>query len=104
MSVRAPILLSALLVAVVAVIGLPGDPEGLLLLTPALALLVPLLLGSYPGEASVRGLASWFSRVRLADTGRTALLNLHCSDRLSAGSGFSAANGSRGPPAFALEP
>jgi hypothetical protein len=102
MSVRAPILLSALLVAVVAAIGLSGDPGGLLLLTPALALLIPLLLGSYPGESSVRGLASWFSRVRQTDTGRAAFLSLDFSDRHSAGSGFSVANGSRGPPAFAL--
>jgi len=102
MSVRTPILLSALLVTLVAAIGLHGDPEGLLLLTPALAVLVPLLLGSYPGEASFRGLASWFSRVRLADAGRTALLSLHCPDRISVGSGFSTANGSRGPPSFAL--
>jgi hypothetical protein len=102
MSVRAPILLSASLVALVALIGFPADPEGLLLLTPALAVLLPLLLGCYPGEDSVAGLASWFSRVRLADTGRTALLSLRCFDRVSVGSGFSTANGSRGPPSFAL--
>lgn len=104
MSVRTPVLLSVLLVTAVAAIGLHGDPEGLLLLTPALAVLVPLLLGSYPGEGSVRVLASWFSGIRTADAGRAALLSFCCFDRVSVGSVFPAANGSRGPPAFALEP
>lgn len=102
MSVRAPIALSALLVAVVAATATHGDPNGLMLLTPVLAVLVPLLLGSYPGEQAVRELATWFSRARLGDTGRSVLLKLHCRDRFVEGTGFSDANGSRGPPGFAL--
>jgi hypothetical protein len=104
MSVRAPILLFALLVATVAATALPGDPEGILLLTPALAVLLPLLLGSYPGEDSVRGLATWFSKVRVAETGVPALLSLACRGLLADGPGFSVANGSRGPPLFAARP
>ena len=104
MSARTPIALFALLVAVVAATAAHGDPNGLMLLTPALALMLPLLLGSYPGERTVRELTSWFSRAGLSDTGQTALLKLHCCDRLVVGAGFSAANGSRGPPSFAIRP
>ena len=98
MLIRLPILLFALLVATVAATAMPGGQEGLLLLTPAVALLIPLLIGSYPGESSIRSLASWFSKIRLPETGSTALLTLVSCDRQCAGPSFSAANGSRGPP------
>jgi hypothetical protein len=104
MSVRAPIALFALLVAVVAAAASHGDPNGLMLLTPVLAVMLPLLLGSYPGVRTVRKLASWFSRAVLGDTGRAGLLVLHCCDLFVEGAGFPAANGSRGPPSFAIRP
>ena len=97
MVARTPILPAALLAAILLGVALSGDSHSLLLLTPALALLIPLLFGAYPGERSVRAIASWFSS--LGESGRQAALWLLPScDRIFASLGTSAANGSRGPP------
>jgi hypothetical protein len=98
MSVRAPILPVAFLAAAVLAIVLPGDPAGLLLLTPALTVLLPLLASAYPGERSVAKLASWLSRVRVPDTAGSVSLALDAAFARPACIGFTAANGSRGPP------
>ncbi len=102
MSLRTPILLVALLVAAVAAIAGPGSSAGLLLLTPALAVLLPLLAGAYPGERSIARVASWFARVRRPEFGRPAAVTLAASWPLSLRDGFTAANGSRGPPVLSV--
>ena len=98
MSVRTPILPVVFLAAAVFAIVLPGDPAGLLLLTPALAILLPLLASAYPGEKAVTKLASWFSRLRLPDISGPGTQALATFVPRSARNGFNGANGSRGPP------
>ena len=98
MSLRTPILLAALLVAAVVAIAAPGSSAGLLLLTPALAVLLPLLAGAYPGEKSVARLASWFARALVPDTSGAVSLDFSTPLPRSVQAGFSFANGSRGPP------
>jgi hypothetical protein len=102
MASRTPILPVALLVAAVLVIVLPGDPAGLLLLTPALAVLLPLLASAYPGEKSITRLASWFSRALRTDASRPATSALAASRELFRREGFTLSNRSRGPPRLSL--
>jgi hypothetical protein len=104
MSVRTPILLALLLAGAMFAVSLPGDPAGLLLLTPAVAVLLPLLFSAYPGETAVARLTSWFARLRLPDVTGAASAALTFTFTPVGHTGFSSANGSRGPPAFALQP
>ena len=60
MSVRSPLAPVAFLTLAVCLIAVPESASGLLLLTPALVLVLPLLFSVYPGEKSVVRLASWF--------------------------------------------
>lgn len=98
MPARAPILPFVLLAALVFAIVLPGNPAGLLLLTPALAILIPLLAGGYPGERSMTRLASWLSRLPRPSLSRPAALVLSAFGPRSRRDGFSLANAGRGPP------
>lgn len=98
MFVRSPLALVALLALAVCAIALPESGSGLLLLTPALVLVLPLLVNFYPGEKAVGRLASWFSKVRRPEFRRVASAPLFAGFLLSIRSGFCAANGSRGPP------
>jgi hypothetical protein len=95
---RTPILPVAILAAAVVAIALQGDPAGLLLLTPALTVLLPLLAGTYPGEKSLKGLAAWLSSVRFPEVSGAPPLALSIAIRRSTLEGFTASNGSRGPP------
>lgn len=92
----------ALLVGAVLAVVLPGDPAGLLLLTPALAVLLPLLASAYPGEKSITRLASWFSRALRPDASRSGTIALAASRELFRGEGFTLPNRSRGPPLLSL--
>ena len=98
MSARTPIVPVALLTAAVLAIVLPGDPAGLLLLTPALALLLPLLASVYPAEKAVHNLATWISRVRIPAAGGSGARELTLALSSFNRDGFAASNGSRGPP------
>ncbi len=98
MTKLSPIFLVTFLIAAVFLIALPGDPAGLLLLTPALAILLPLLAGAYPGERAASRLASWFARAVAADTAGSNPVELPCLLPRSVRAGFSFADGSRGPP------
>ncbi len=98
MSLRTPILLVALLIAAVAAIAGPGSSAGLLLLTPVLAVLMPLLAGAYLGERSIARVASWFARALRPDFSGPVSTPLAASWIRSLRDGFTAANGSRGPP------
>lgn len=46
------------LFALMAVAGLPGSGDGLLMVSPFLALLLPLLIDVYPGERVLKNLIS----------------------------------------------
>jgi hypothetical protein len=102
MPLRTPTLLALLLAGAVLAIGMPGSSAGLLLLTPALAVLLPLLFSAYPGEKAAARLASWFARAGIPDTAASASTALAAPFNLAVRAGFSSANGSRGPPRFAL--
>lgn len=102
MFVRTPLIPAAFLMLVVAAVAMPGSAAGLLLLTPALAVLIPLLFSVYPGEKSVAKLVSWFARVRLPDTSRIPAQALASILAFSAGDGFGSANRGRGPPSLSL--
>jgi hypothetical protein len=102
MSVRTPILLALFLVAAVVAIAAPASAPGLLLLTPALAVLLPLLFSFYPGEKSVARLASWVARIRIPERSGSAFLALAFDSPAPAWVGFSSATGSRGPPLLSV--
>lgn len=98
MFVRSPLAPVALLALVVCAIAVPDSGSGLLLLTPALALVLPLLFSFYPGEDSVARLASWFSRLHLPVVSGIASTPLPSGSFYSAAAGFCGANAGRGPP------
>lgn len=100
MSVRTPILLVALLVAAVIAVAASGSAAGLLMLTPALAVLLPLLAGNYPGEKSVARLVCWVSRLRRTDLAGSIRPPPFTTWTRPTRDGFAAANGNRGPPLF----
>ncbi len=102
MSVRSPLAPVAFLTLAVCLIAVPESASGLLLLTPALVLVLPLLFSVYPGEKSVVRLASWFSRLRLPEASRIASTPLSVPSFFSASAGFFGANAGRGPPRLSL--
>jgi hypothetical protein len=77
---------------------MPGDGSGLLMLTPALALILPLLFSAYPGERSLAKLTSLLSRLSLPDVSRPPITSLFTGPARPALAWFPEANGSRGPP------
>jgi hypothetical protein len=89
-----------LLAATVVAATLPADAAGLLLLTPALALVLPLLFGLYLGEASVARLACWFARALSPQAARPVTPTLGGGFSFCLSTGFSGACAGRGPPAF----
>jgi hypothetical protein len=100
MLVRVPMALVLLLAATVVAATLSADPAGLLLLTPALALVLPLLFGLYLGESSVARLASWFARALSPEVARPASQTVGVGFSFCLSTGFSGACAGRGPPAF----
>jgi hypothetical protein len=100
MLVRTPLIPVTLLALVVAALALPGDPTGLLLLTPALALVLPLLLGRYPGETSVARLSSWFARAVSPQPSRHVPALASAGFSFCLNTGFRGERAGRGPPAF----
>lgn len=104
MSVRTPVLSTVLLAAIILGCALSGDTHSLLLLTPALAILIPLLSGFYVGERSLEKLASLLSRFGMGRGRSVDFCLLSLCDWLFAGPDTSAANGSRGPPLRAFQP
>lgn len=100
MLVRVPMALFLLLAATVLAATLPADPAGLLLLTPALFLVVPLLFGLYLGEASVARLASWFARALSPEVARPVSRKVRGAFSFCLSTGFSGACAGRGPPSF----
>jgi len=102
MFARSPLALVALLALVVCAIAVPESASGLMLLTPALALVLPLLFSFYPGEMSVARLASWFARLRFPAVSGIASTPLSSGSFFSAPAGFFGANAGRGPPFLSL--
>jgi hypothetical protein len=102
MFVRSPLALVAFLALAVCAITVPEGSSGLLLLTPALAFVLPLLFNSYPGEKSVARLASWFARLSLPAASAVPTIPLFNESFFSASAGFCGANAGRGPPSFSL--
>jgi hypothetical protein len=99
MLVRVPMALVVLLAATVLAATSSADPAGLLLLTPALMLVLPLLFGRYPGEQSVARLASWFARALSPETARPVSQTINGGVSFCLNTGFSGACAGRGPPA-----
>jgi hypothetical protein len=89
-----------LLVATVLATTLPADSAGLLLLTPSLALVLPLLFGFYVGEESVTRIASWFARALAPERSSPGPGVLAEGFSFCLSTGFSGACAGRGPPAF----
>jgi hypothetical protein len=100
MLVRVPTALVLLLAAIVLAATLPADPAGLLLLTPAIVLVLPLLFGFYLGEASVARIASWFARALSPEVARPVVASLSGGFSFCLSTGFSGACAGRGPPSF----
>jgi hypothetical protein len=98
MVLRTPLLLVAVVATAIVALALPGDGSGLLILTPALAMVLPLLFSAYVGERSLARLTSLLVRLRLSEAGRSAASSLVTAVARPSASWFSDANGSRGPP------
>jgi hypothetical protein len=94
---------AAVVLVAVALVGTASGDLGLLLgLTPALALLIPLIAGLFPGEGAIAAAVRWLDSVRYRGHARPRPASLDFITAMSpsglAGLGF----GTRGPPASAL--
>lgn len=88
--------------AAIALVGLPSEDPGLLLgLLPAIAVLVPLVVGLFPGERAIGVAGRWLEGIGRGRSSSVPPVSLDfvpasVSSRLT-GLGF----GTRGPPANA---